>query len=160
MLDHILKRRRPRHVLDIGTGSGVLAIAAARALKRPIASGDIDPIAVEAARANAVLNRAGAYVMPVVAKGVGHPALYAQKNYDLVFANILARPLIKLAPQIAAVASPDADIVLSGLLAHDVAGVLNAYALQGWHLTKRINLEGWAALLLHRVAGRPLTQFP
>jgi ribosomal protein L11 methyltransferase len=160
MLDYILKRRRPRHVLDIGTGSGVLAIAAARALKRPVASGDIDPIAVEAARGNAVLNRAGAYVMPVVAKGVGHPALYASKNYDLVFANILARPLIKLAPQIAAVASPDADIVLSGLLAHDVPGVLNAYALQGWHLTKRINLEGWAALLLNRVAGRPLTRYP
>jgi ribosomal protein L11 methyltransferase len=158
MLDHILKRRRPRHVLDIGTGSGVLAIAAARALRVPVASGDIDPIAVEAARGNAVLNKAGAYVTPVVAKGVGHPALYAQNHYDVVFANILARPLIKLAPQIAAVAAPDADIVLSGLLARDVPGVLNAYGLQGWYLAKRIDLEGWAALLMHRVAGHPLTR--
>lgn len=158
MLDHILKRRRPRHVLDIGTGSGVLAIAAARALRVPVASGDIDPIAVEAARGNAILNKAGAYVTPVVAKGVGHPALYAQKHYDVVFANILARPLIKLAPQIAAVAAPDADIVLSGLLARDVPGVLNAYGLQGWYLSKRIDLEGWAALLMHRVAGHPLTR--
>ena len=159
MLDDILKRRRPKHVLDIGTGSGVLAIAAARALHAPVASGDIDPVAVEAAYSNAVLNRAGAYVKPAVAKGVGHPALYAAKHYDLIFANILARPLIKMAPQIAAVAAPDADIVLSGLLAHDVPGVVNAYGMQGWYLVKRRNLEGWAALLMRRVAGRPLTAF-
>ncbi len=158
MLDYILKRRTPRHVIDIGTGSGVLAIAAARALHRPVASGDIDPVAVEAARGNARLNQAAAHVTPVVAKGVSHPALYAEGHYDLVFANILARPLIRLAPHIATVASSDADIVLSGLLAHDVPGVVNAYGLQGWHLTRRIDLEGWAALLLHRVAGRPLSR--
>jgi ribosomal protein L11 methyltransferase len=159
MLDDILKRRRPKNVLDIGTGSGVLAIAAARALHKPVASGDIDPVAVEAAYSNAVLNRAGAYVKPAVAKGVGHPALYAAKHYDLIFANILARPLIKLAPQIAAVAAPDADIVLSGLLARDVPGVVNAYGLQGWYLARRRNLEGWAALLMRRVAGRPLSPY-
>jgi ribosomal protein L11 methyltransferase len=159
MLDDVLKRRRPVHVLDIGTGSGVLAIAAARALHKPVASGDIDPVAVIAARSNAVLNRAGSTVRPVVAKGVGHPQLYAKAHYDLVFANILAKPLIRLAPHIASVASPDADIVLSGLLARDVPGVLNAYGLQGWYLAKRRDLEGWAALLLRRVAGRPLTPF-
>ena len=158
MLDHILKRRRPRHVIDIGTGTGVLAIAAARALRAPVASGDIDPVAVDAARSNALLNRASAFVRPVVAKGVSHPALMMSHHYDLVFANILARPLIRLAPSIAKIASPDADIVLSGLLAHDVPGVVNAYGLQGWHLQKRINLDGWAALLLHRVAGHPLTR--
>ena len=159
MLNDILKRRRPRHVIDIGTGTGVLAIAAARALRAFVASGDIDPVAVEAARSNALLNRTNAFVRPVVAKGVSHPALMMSHHYDLVFANILARPLIKLAPSIAKIASPDADIVLSGLLAHDVPGVVNAYGQQGWHLQKRINLEGWAALLLHRVAGHPLTRF-
>lgn len=158
MLDHILKRRRPRHVIDIGTGTGVLAIAAARALRVPIAAGDIDPVAVEAAQANAELNRTNAFVKPVIAKGVSHPALMMSHHYDLVFANILARPLIKLAPSLAKIASPDADIVLSGLLAHDVPGVVNAYGQQGWHLQKRINLDGWAALLLHRVAGHPLTR--
>jgi len=159
MLDYILKRRRPRHVIDIGTGTGVLAIAAARALRAPVASGDIDPVAVEAALSNARLNRASAYVRPVVAKGVSHPSLMMHRHYDLVFANILARPLIRLAPSIAKIASPDADIVLSGLLAHDVPGVVSAYGQQGWHLQKRIDLEGWAALLLHRVAGHPLTRF-
>jgi ribosomal protein L11 methyltransferase len=157
MLDHILKRRRPHAVLDIGTGTGVLAIAAARALKQPVEAGDIDPVAVIAARGNAVLNHAGAYLRPVVAKGTGHPTIATGAPYDLIFANILARPLIKLAPSLTNIASPDADIVLSGLLHPDVAGVLNAYRMQGWYLSKRINLEGWAALLLRRVAGRPLT---
>lgn len=158
MLDAILKRRRPRHVIDIGTGTGVLAIAAARALRRTVAAGDIDPVAVYAARSNSILNRAASYVKPVIAKGVGHPALHHHHHYDLVFANILARPLIKLAPSIAKIASPDADLVLSGLLAPDVAGVVNAYGLQGWHLVHRINLEGWAALLLRRIQGKPLTR--
>lgn len=158
MLDHILKQRRPRHVLDVGTGSGVLAIAAARAIKRPVASGDIDPVAVDAARSNAVLNSASDYVRPVVAKGVSHPALYKHAHYDLVFANILARPLIKLAPHIADVANANGDIVLSGLLGRDVPGVLKAYALQGWYLVKRIDLEGWAALLLHRRRNKPVLE--
>ncbi|HEY8580604.1 MAG TPA: 50S ribosomal protein L11 methyltransferase, partial [Beijerinckiaceae bacterium] len=72
--------------------------------------------------------------------------------YDLIFANILARPLRGLAPSIARVASHDADVILSGLLAGDVAGVLTAYAGQGFRLAKRIDIEGWATLLL-RVGG-------
>jgi ribosomal protein L11 methyltransferase len=123
-----------------------------------VSSGDIDPVAVVAARSNAVLNSASAYMRPVVAKGVSHPDLYKRAYYDLVFANILARPLIRLAPHIAKVANPDGDIVLSGLLARDVPGVLNAYAMQGWYLSKRIDLEGWAALLLHRRRNKPVLQ--
>jgi ribosomal protein L11 methyltransferase len=148
MLDHILKQRRPHHVLDVGTGTGVLAIAAARALHRPVACGDIDPIAVEAAASNARLNHVGTLVHPVVAKGIGHPALNRPYGYDLVFANILARPLIRLAPHIASVAARGGDIILSGLLDRDVPGVLSAYRAQGWYLLGRINLEGWACLHL------------
>jgi ribosomal protein L11 methyltransferase len=148
MLDHILKQRRPVHVLDVGTGTGVLAIAAARALHRPVSCGDIDPIAVEAAASNARLNRVGTLVHPVVAKGIGHPALNRPYGYDLIFANILARPLIRLAPHIASVAARGGDIILSGLLDRDVPGVLSAYRAQGWHLSNRINLEGWACLHL------------
>ncbi len=147
-LDDILKRRRPVHVLDVGTGTGVLAIAAARALRRPVAAGDIDVVAVEAARANAVHNRAGSWLRPVVAKGVGHPALRGGAPYDLIFANILARPLMRLAPSIGGVAAPGADIILSGLQARDVPGVLAAYRAQGLHLAARRDLEGWASLHL------------
>lgn len=150
LLDGVLKRRRPRHVLDVGTGTGVLAIAAARALKRPVAAGDIDPVSVEAARSNARLNGAGAYVRPVVARGLRHPALAAAGPYDLVFANILARPLRLLAPAIAAATAPQGEVILSGLLARDVPGIVSAYGAQRLFLERRIELEGWASLLLRR----------
>ncbi len=155
--DALLKRRTPRHVLDVGTGTGVLAIAAARALQRPVAAGDIDPVAVEAAAANARFNKAGAYLKPVTAKGTEHPALRRPRFYDLIFANILARPLMRLAPQIAAVASRDADLILSGLLIRDVPIVLSAYAAQGFRLAEERHLEGWATIRLRRggAAARP-----
>ncbi len=155
--DALLKRRTPRYVLDVGTGTGVLAIAAARALKKPVAAGDIDPVAVEAAAANARFNKAGAWLKPVTAKGTEHPALRRPRFYDLIFANILARPLMRLAPQIAAVASRDADLILSGLLIRDVPIVLSAYAAQGFRLAEERHLEGWATIRLRRggAASRP-----
>ena len=157
MLDYILKRRRPQAILDVGTGTGVLAIAAAKALRQKIAAGDIDVIAVEAARANAVLNGVAPWVFPVTAPGLEHPALRNDGPYDLVFANILARPLRALAPSIRIAASDEADVVLSGLLARDVPGVLTAYAAQGFRLAKRIDIEGWATLLVRNggAAARP-----
>jgi ribosomal protein L11 methyltransferase len=154
-LDAILKQRKPRRVLDVGTGTGVLAIAAARALHAHVALGDIDPISVEAAASNARLNKAAAHLKPVVARGVQHPALMAGKPYDLIFANILAKPLRLLAPSIAGVASHDAAMILSGLLGRDVAGVLSAYAAQGFHLRHRGDLEGWATLVLTRGGAKP-----
>lgn len=155
-LDAILKQRKPRRVLDVGTGTGVLAIAAARALHASVALGDIDPVSVEAAASNARLNKAAAYLKPVVARGVQHPALMAGKPYDLIFANILAKPLRLLAPSIAGVASQDATLILSGLLGRDVAGVLSAYAAQGFRLRHRGDLEGWATLVLTRGGAKPL----
>ena len=145
-----------RRILDVGTGTGVLALAAARALHRKIAAGDIDPIAVAAARANARLNGACPWVMPVVARGVGHPELAAGAPYDLVFANILAKPLRLLAPSLARIASRDADIVLSGLLGRDVPGVLSAYAAQGLALARRTDIDGWATLVIRRRGASPL----
>lgn len=150
MFDAVLKQRRPVNILDVGTGTGVLAIAAAKVLHTAIACGDIDPIAVEAARANAILNGVAPWVRPLVAKGLEHPQIKAQAPYDLIFANILAKPLRALAPSIAAAATSEADIILSGLLARDVAGVLTAYGAQGFALTQRINIDGWACLLMRR----------
>jgi ribosomal protein L11 methyltransferase len=151
-LDRILKRRRPRRVLDVGTGTGVLAIAAAKLLHKSVPCGDIDPVAVETARANAIANGAGAYVRPVVAVGLRHEAMAGR--YDLIFANILAKPLRLLAPTIAAAAAPGAELVLSGLLARDVAGVLSAYRAQGFALAERGDIDGWATLVLRRGGAR------
>jgi ribosomal protein L11 methyltransferase len=150
MLDRIARRRRPRAILDIGTGTGVLAIAAAKLFKRPVQSCDIDPVSVATAAANARFNGAGAFVDPVLADGAAHEVLRRGAPYDLVFANILARPLCALAPQIAQLTGLGADIILSGLLARDVVGVLAAYRRQGMVLAKRLDIEGWATLLMQR----------
>jgi ribosomal protein L11 methyltransferase len=130
-------------------------MAAARALRQPVAAGDIDAISVEAARSNAKLNGATPWMRPVVAKGASHPALRNAGPYDLIFANILARPLRQLAPDLARLADTDAEIILSGLLGRDVPGVLSAYAAQGFYLKRRINLEGWATLLVTRAGAHP-----
>jgi ribosomal protein L11 methyltransferase len=151
-----LKTRTPRHVLDVGTGTGILAFAAAKILKRPVVAGDIDPEAVRVARENARLNGIGAFMKLYVGPGIRHAAADRAGRFDLVFANILAKPLRMLAPSLARVASQDGTIILSGLLIRDIPGVLSAYAHQGWYLQRRYDLDGWAALVLKRGNARPL----
>jgi ribosomal protein L11 methyltransferase len=150
MLDLVARKRRPRAILDLGTGSGVLAIAAAKLFKRKIHAGDIDSVCVQAAGANAKRNRVASFVRPVLAKGAAHPVLRVGGPYDLVLANILARPLRDLAPQIARLAAPRAEIILSGLIGRDVPGVAAAYRIQGTALARRIDIDGWATLLMRR----------
>ncbi len=150
MLNDVARRRRPHRILDVGTGTGVLAIAAARRFQRRVAAGDIDAVAVATARDNAVRNRAGGLVRPVRAVGLQHPRLRSGAPYDLVFANILARPLRGLAPSLRRVLKPGGEIILSGLLAGDVPGVLSSYRTQGLVLVRRRTIEGWATLLMRR----------
>ena len=155
----IARRRAMRRILDLGTGSGVLAIAAARALRRPVLATDIDGSAVRAARANAALNRAGGFVEVIRADGVTAPKLRERAPYDLVFANILLRPLQRLAAPLTRLTAPGARVVLSGLLASQANAAIAAY--RGLALERRIDLDGWTTLVLVRrqrpgasVAGR------
>jgi ribosomal protein L11 methyltransferase len=150
-----LKLRTPRRVLDVGTGTGILAFAAAKVLKRLVVAGDIDPEAVRVARENARHNGIAGFLRFYVAPGVRSPVADRPGRFDLVFANILAKPLRLLAPDLARVASPGGTLILSGLLARDVPGVLSAYAAQGWRLQRRYDLEGWAALVLTRRGQAP-----
>ena len=148
--DRLLKRRRPKRVLDVGCGAGVLAIAAAKVLRRKVWLGDIDPVAVAVANANARLNGVGAFCRAIVSRGVENAALREGAPYDLVFANILAKPLRLLASSLAAVISADGEAIVSGLLLADSAGVLASWRAQGFDLAERIELEGWASLRLRR----------
>lgn len=149
-LDALAKRRRLGRVLDIGTGSGVLAIAAAKALRCPVVATDIDPRAVEAARANVRLNRTGAFVATLRASGVHSRAISAHAPYDLIFANILLGPLMRLATPVRRLCGRNARVVLSGLLPAHANAVVALYRAQGLTLERRILLEGWVTLVLRR----------
>jgi ribosomal protein L11 methyltransferase len=147
-LDRLCKSLPRRRILDLGTGSGVLAIAAARALRQPVLATDIDGSAVRAARANAALNRAGGFVEVIKADGVTAPKLRERAPYDLIFANILLRPLQRLATPLMRLTAPGARIVLSGLLASQANAAIAAY--RGFALERRIDLDGWTTLVLVR----------
>jgi ribosomal protein L11 methyltransferase len=148
--DRLLKRRRPAAVLDVGCGAGVLAIAAAKILKRKVWLGDIDPTAVEVANGNARLNGVGELCRAVLSRGVEARPLREGAPYGLVFANILARPLRLLAPSLAAVIGAQGEAIISGLILADVPGVLASWRAQGFNLAERIDLDGWASLRLRR----------
>jgi ribosomal protein L11 methyltransferase len=145
-LDSLLRKHRPRRVLDVGTGTGVLAIAAAKALRRPIVATDIDPVAVGVARANARANGVASLIRFCVAPGLRHP-LAARGGFDLILANILARPLTRLAPALAAALARRGRLVLSGLLEADVPGILAAFRSENARLVSRGAIEGWVTLI-------------
>jgi len=149
-LDRILKERGRRRlrVLDIGTGTGVLAIAAARALRAPVLASDIDAEAVRIARDNARLNGCAALVQCLHAAGLASPRFRARAPFDLVFANILLGPLTRLARPMRRVLAPGARVILSGLLAAQENAALAAYRPHGLRLVRRIPLGEWVTLVL------------
>jgi len=143
-------RGRDKRVLDVGTGSGVLAIAAARALHCPVTAIDIDPQAVATARVNARLNRAGPMIAFTCANGANVRLVRERAPYDLIFANILLPPLKRMAAGLSRLVSHSGSIVLSGLLASHASAALSVYEAQGLRLERRIALDGWVTLLLRK----------
>jgi len=149
-LDRLLKSSQPRRILDVGTGTGVLAIAAAKALRQCILAGDIDRDAVAIAKGNAGANHVGGLVTVAHARGVSANRLRACAPFDLVFANILLKPLQSMAAPIAGLLAPNARVILSGLLTAQANAALAAYRAQGLRLDRRLDLDGWVTLLLAR----------
>jgi ribosomal protein L11 methyltransferase len=147
--DALLKARRFAKVLDVGAGTGVLAIAAARTGGKRVVGTDIDPPSVRIAGENVKANRAAA-VRFVRASGLQHRAVAAAAPYDLVFANILARPLVFLAQDIRRALKPGGTAVLSGLLRVQQRAVLAAYLARGFRLERRLHRDAWATLVLRR----------
>jgi ribosomal protein L11 methyltransferase len=150
-----LKRRRPGFVLDVGTGTGILAFAAAKALRGRVVAGDLDPEAVRVARENARLNGIAPWLTLYAGPGVRHALANRPRRFDVVLANILAKPLRRLAPSLARVVAPGGIVILSGLLVRDVPGILSAYRAQGLALRRQGELEGWATLVLARGGAGP-----
>lgn len=154
MIDAVLKRRRVATALDIGCGTGILAIATALASRATrVTASDIDPDAVLVSAENCRINGLGNRIRPIVSDGLDRRELNRPGEYDLVIANILAGPLQRLAPGIARVTAPGGDVILSGLLEDQETAVLAAYRRQGLVLRGRERLEGWSTLLLRRKSG-------
>ena len=136
-------------ILDVGTGTGLLAIAAAKALRVPVLASDIDPVAVSVARDNARLNRVTPLFQAFAAGGVDR-GRFRTVRYDLIFANILEQPLRQMSAPLSALLAPGGRLVLSGLLGAHAPGVVSAYRCQGLRLQSRTILDGWVTLVMRR----------
>jgi ribosomal protein L11 methyltransferase len=150
MIGRVVRNRRPRNALDLGTGSAVLAIAIARLAPIGVLATDIDPVATRVAAENARLNGVGGRIEAVTATGFHHPAFARRGPFDLVVANILARPLMQLAPAMRGHVAPGGSVVLSGILAGQRRAVIAAYVGQHFRHVSTLWREGWVTLLLTR----------
>jgi ribosomal protein L11 methyltransferase len=150
-LDRLLTRgKRPQRVLDVGTGSAILAIGAAKTGSRVVVGTEIDPRANYIAGLNAKLNHVGPKVRTYVANGVRRALIRSQGPFDLVFANILMKPLVRLSPDLASIVKPGGRIVLSGLLTHQEPAIRRAYGQRGLVLEHRYRKENWSTLTYRR----------
>jgi ribosomal protein L11 methyltransferase len=147
-IDQLARRHRFARVLDVGCGSGVLAIAAAKSWPAEVLGVDNDPIAVRIASANAALNGVGHRVRTVLAEGYAHSLVRRRRPFDLILANILADPLIELAPALRASLAPGGYAVLSGLLDRQADAVVAAHRRQGLRLLGWAQEGPWMALVL------------
>lgn len=142
--------RRPQRILDMGCGSGILAMAAAKLLHRPVLAVDIEPWSVRVTKSNAVLNGLSPLMDARHGNGWRTPAVPAKAPYDLVFANILARPLCKMARDLVKYLAPGGTVILAGLLNTQARMVLAAHRRQGLILERRYTEGDWTTLVLRR----------
>jgi len=142
--------RRPRRILDLGTGSGILAMAAARLVHRRVMATDIEPFSVRVAQRNVMQNRLGRLVKVRLADGWQSSAVRAGGPYDLVLANVLARPLCLMARRLALHLVPGGTAIVSGLLRTHVRGVLAAHRRHGLRLETALYEDPWTTLILRR----------
>ena len=145
-------RRRPRRILDLGTGSGILAMAAARLLNRRVLATDIDPWSVRVAAENAALNGVAHLVTARFADGWSDPFVRRHGPYDLVFANILARPLCLMARDLALHLAPGGTAILAGLLVNQARWVVSAHRAQGLRLERMLPQGAWTTLVMRKAA--------
>ena len=149
-LDGLARRYRFRHPLDLGSGSGILAIAAAKTWRVRVLAADNDPEAVSVTRANARRNRVHTRVRAIRSNGLDAPAIHRRKPFDLVTSNILLRPLCRLARRLSLDLAPGGFAVLAGLIEADGNRLLSAYRRRGFRLSRRITRDGWQTLVLRR----------
>ena len=149
LIDRVMRNWTPARAIDVGCGTGILAMAMVKAGARDVMASDNDPDAVTVTRDNRALNRIPkAAIRTCLAAGFRHPALAG--TYDLIVANILARPLVELAPEIERHLAPGGRVILSGLLVRQEREVLAAYSLVGLYRRQHCRLGEWSALLLTR----------
>ena len=153
-IDDMAKRKKPRRILDLGTGSGVLAIAAAKIMHTRVLATDIDKRAVQVARTNARINHVAALIETVHARGLDTPQIEERAPFDLVLANILLAPLQLMAAPLSRRIAPSGRIVLSGLLLAHANAALTAYRAQGFTLERHIAIDGWVTLVMKCVKSR------
>jgi ribosomal protein L11 methyltransferase len=151
LLGEVLKAHQPRRVLDLGTGTGVLAIAASKALHTRVLASDIDALSAKVAAENARANGVGPLVEVAWGNGFSAPLLRQRRPFDLVLANILANPLRQMATAMSAHLAGGARVILSGLLSPQAPSVIAAYRARGLIVERQIRIEGWSSLLLHKV---------
>lgn len=150
MIESVVRRERPGNALDLGTGSGVLAIALAKLAHVPILATDIDPVATKVAYENAKLNLVSHHIETRTAPGFHDPVFARRGPFDLIVANILAKPLMRMAPDMARFVRTGGSIVLSGILERQRNAVLAAYVGQEFRHVRTLWREGWVTLHLKR----------
>jgi ribosomal protein L11 methyltransferase len=150
MIEMVARREHPKNALDLGTGSAVLAIALAKLAHVPVLATDIDPVATRVAAQNARLNQVSAYVETRTASGFADPIFRARAPFDLIVANILARPLMRLAPDMARTVKLGGSLILSGILERQRNAVVAAYVGQSFRHVRTLWRGEWVTLHLKR----------